>query len=172
VRKTIYFGLILALTFGSMRLLAQDDNGKSPATPQRFYHLLFTVEEVGDSGKIINSRVYTTSASEHNYQQIRTGTRVPIKTNDKGEVQYIDIGVNIDCKNVHEVDGKLSAEITADISSVASKVETPNLMPIVRQNRWTATVLVPLGKPRVIFSSDNLQDKGKLQVELTATRLD
>jgi hypothetical protein len=33
-------------------------------------------------------------------------------------------------------------------------------------------VLIPIGKPTVVFSSDDLGDKGKLQVELTATRVE
>jgi hypothetical protein len=45
-------------------------------------------------------------------------------------------------------------------------------MPVIRANRWSANVMVPITKPSIIFSSDNLQDKGKLQVELTATRID
>jgi hypothetical protein len=173
MRKSILICLVLALTAGSSRLFAQQDAGKSSNQATQFYRLLFTVQEVDSSGKITNNRVYSTSiADDHNPEQIRTGTRVPIKTNDKGEIQYLDIGVNIDCKNAHEMDGKLALGVTAEISSLAMETGNSNATPVVRENHWQASVLVPLGKPSVIFSSDDLQGKGKVQMELTATRIE
>ena len=173
MRKSILICLVLALTAGSARLFAQQDTQKSSNPAPQFYRLLFTVQEVDSSGKITNNRVYSTSiADDHNPDQIRTGTRVPIKTNDKGEIQYLDIGVNIDCKSAHEIDGKLALGVTAEISSLAMETGNSNPTPVVRENHWQASVLVPLGKPSVIFSSDDLQGKGKVQMELTATRIE
>jgi hypothetical protein len=173
MRKSILICLVLALTAGSARLFAQQDAQKSSSPGPQFYRLLFTVQEVDSSGKVTNNRVYSTSiADDHNPEQIRTGTRVPIKTNDKGEIQYLDIGVNIDCKSAREMDGKLALEVIAEISSLAMETGNSNATPIVRENHWQASVLVPLGKPSVIFSSDDLQGKGKVQVELTATRIE
>ena len=173
MQKSILICLVLVLTAGSSRLFAQQDAGKSSNPAPQFYRLLFTVQEVDSSGKITNNRVYSTSmADDHNPEQIRTGTRVPIKTNDKGEIQYLDIGVNIDCKNAHEMDGKLALGVTAEISSLAMETGNSNPTPVVRENHWQASVLVPLGKPSVIFSSDDLQGKGKVQMELTATRIE
>ena len=172
MKKTILFCLMLAFTAGAPRLFAQENTGKVADSPPHFYHLLFTVEEVGDSGKIVNSRSYSTTISDHSYNQIRTGTKVPVKSSDKGDIQYIDVGVSVDCRDAHEVNGKFAAAITADISSIAADAETASQPPILRQNRWQANSLIPMGKPTVIFSSDNLQGKGKLQVELTATILE
>ena len=173
MRKSILICLVLALTAGSARLFAQQDTQKSSNPAPQFYRLLFTVQEVDSSGKITNNRVYSTSiADDHNPEQIRTGTRVPIKTNDKGEIQYLDIGVNIDCNDAHEMDGKLALGVTAEISSLAMETGNSNTTPVVRENHWQASVLVPLGKPSVIFSSDDLQGKGKVQMELTATRIE
>ena len=173
MRKSILICLVLALTAGSARLFAQQDAGKSSNPATQFYRLLFTVQQVDSSGKITNNRVYSTSiADDHNPEQIRTGTRVPIKTNDKGEIQYLDIGVNIDCNDAHEMDGKLALGVTAEISSLAMETGNSNTTPVVRENHWQASVLVPLGKPSVIFSSDDLQGKGKVQMELTATRIE
>jgi hypothetical protein len=175
MRKSILICLVLALTAGSSRLFAQQDAQKNSNPAAQFYRLLFTVQEVGESGKITNSRVYSTSISNDRnleFEQIRIGTRVPVKTNDKGEIQYLDIGVNIDCKDAREMDGKLALEVTAQISSLGTETGSSNLTPVVRQNRWQASVLVPIGKPSVIFSSDDLQGKGKVQVELTATRIE
>jgi hypothetical protein len=173
MRKSILICLVLALTAGSSRLFAQQDAQKSSNPATQFYRLLFTVQEVGESGKITNSRVYSTSiTNDHNFEHIRTGTRVPIKTNDKGEIQYLDIGVNIDCGDASEMDGKLALEVTAVITGLATETENTNLTPVVRENRWQGSVLVPIGKPSVIFSSDDLQGKGRLQVELRAMRIE
>jgi hypothetical protein len=173
MRKSILICLVLALTAGSARLFAQQDAQKSSNPAPQFYRLLFTVQEVGESGKITNSRVYSTSiTNDHNFEHIRTGTRVPVKTNDKGEIQYLDIGVNIDCGDAREMDGKLALGVTTEISSLAAETGNSNPTPVLRQNRWQASVLVPIGKPSVIFSSDDLQGKGKVQVELTATRIE
>jgi hypothetical protein len=43
---------------------------------------------------------------------------------------------------------------------------------VIRQNSWQASVLIPVGKPTVVFSSDALENKGGMQVSMTATRLD
>jgi hypothetical protein len=44
--------------------------------------------------------------------------------------------------------------------------------PVIRQNSWDSTVAIPIGKPTVVGSSDDLDSKGKLQVEVTATRVE
>jgi hypothetical protein len=41
--------------------------------------------------------------------------------------------------------------------------------PVIRQSNWNSRVTVPIGKPTIIFSSDNVSDKGKTELELTAT---
>jgi hypothetical protein len=58
--------------------------------------------------------------------------------------------------------------VSADLSTVQPS-EAPNTPPIIRQNRWGSHVLVPLKKPTVIFSSDDLTTKRQMQLEVTAT---
>jgi hypothetical protein len=36
---------------------------------------------------------------------------------------------------------------------------------------WDAPVLIPIGKPTVVFSSDALESKGGMQLVVTATLL-
>ncbi len=62
----------------------------------------------------------------------------------------------------------------ADISSIPSEPAVPATasaptQPTVRQNKWDSTVIVPLKKPTVLFSSDDLTSKRQMQLELTAT---
>jgi hypothetical protein len=63
--------------------------------------------------------------------------------------------------------------VTGDISSFVKpsedEVQTAPNQPVIRQNRWDAAVLIPLNKPTIIFSSDDVTTKHKLQLELTAS---
>ena len=172
MRRLIVFCFALVLSAAPIWTFAQQD-GKPTETATHYYRLSFSIQEVGETGKVTNSRAYATSIATGPgpTAQIRTGDKVPMVTDNKGEVQYVDVGVSIDCIHAQEVDGKFSVQITADISNT-TKGTAPSAPPLIRANRWSATVLVPIAKPTIIFSSDNLQDKGKLQVELTATRID
>jgi hypothetical protein len=166
----LFFSLVLFATPNAV--FAQQD-AKPSEVPAHYYQLSFSVQEVGENGKVSNSRSYATSivTGPGSYSQIRTGDKVPLKTDDKGNLQYMDVGVNVDCSRAAEVNGKLAVQITADISSTTKAID-PSAPPLIRQSRWSANVLVPIGKPTIVLSSDDLQDKGKLQVELTATRIE
>jgi hypothetical protein len=66
----------------------------------------------------------------------------------------------------------MSLVLVADISSVVQEPASPSAPmrpPVVRQNKWNSGVIVPLKKPTVVFSSDDLTTKRQMQVELTAT---
>ncbi len=137
------------------------------AEPAKFYKLDFAVKEL-EGGKVVNSRSYSTMISPQagDRSTIRTGSRVPVTGSD-GKVTYIDLGVNIDCSNLKEVQSDLTVFVTADISSALDPSTAPT--PVIRQNRWSSNVSVPLKKPTVIFSSDDVSSKRQLQLELTAT---
>ncbi|MFY9936661.1 MAG: hypothetical protein WAK33_07320 [Silvibacterium sp.] len=149
-------------------VFAQETHAQAPEA--HFYHLDFVVKELGDEGKVVNSRTYLTTISTEGMSSVRTGTKIPLRTNDKGEINYIDVGINIDCQRVHEAAEGLAMQISAEISSLATPIGTGNTpTPIIRQNRWQSATVLPIGKPSVVFSSDNLENKGKMQVEVTAT---
>lgn len=179
MRRIIIFCFALALFSASIDTFAQQEV-RTVESPAHYYRLTYSVQEVGETGKVTNSRTYATSIATGNgpNAQIRTGDKVPVLTErNKGEVQYIDVGVSIDSVRAQEVDNNLALSVTADISST-TKTTGPTAtteaseLPVIRANKWSANVLVPVAKPTIIFSSDNLQDKGKIQVELTATRIE
>jgi hypothetical protein len=189
MRKTALLCTLLLsmLTLPSL-VRAQDadkpaESAKAAEPVTHYYHLVFVVQELDTSGKPSNSRSYTTSVStdRHFSGQIRTGSRIPIATSgsaegtDKGlsnvQFQYVDVGVNFDLLHVVEVGNTLAIDLSADISSVAEALDARIHQPIIRQNRWRSPVLIPLGKPTVVFSSDSLDSKGSLQVTVTATPL-
>ena len=146
----------------------QAQAAKSAPTGQ-FYHLDFLVKEV-DNGKIINSRTYSTSITPKGFNSIRAGSRVPISIGTGPNLQYMDLGVNFDCSDAREVDGKLALRVQAEVSSIPQGEQTTQSQtPVLRQNKWSADVIVPIGKPTMIFSSDDVAGKGKMEIELTAT---
>ena len=165
--------ILLTLTLYPAPATAQESKTPEAAAPKadaHYYHLEFLLKELDDSGKVINSRTYDTNlATDGKFSSVRAGTKIPVRTNDKDEIQYLDLGVNIDCGSAHETPQGLGLHISAEISSIASPTSGEIPSPVVRQNRWQSMVLVPIGKPTVVFSSDNLENKGKMQVEVTAT---
>ena len=146
---------------------AQSD--KTPPEPTKYFHLDFVVKEL-EGGKVINTRHYsTTAATSRQTSTIRSGNKVPIQTGgsgpDNSQFTYIDLGVNIDCRDLREIQGDLALNVAADISTAV----TPQKQPLIRQTKWNSNVVLPIGKPTVIFSSDDVAGKGEMQLELTAT---
>jgi hypothetical protein len=92
----------------------------------KFYRLDFVMKEM-EQGKVVNSRSYSTLVSTDATQgrdrgSIRAGTRIPISTMTpgvEGNLQYIDVGVNIDCNGVHLNNGQLVLSVNADVSTLA-----------------------------------------------------
>ncbi len=179
LKRTVLGLPLAALTLASGLSFAQSQDASKANEPPKFYRLEFVVKEV-DGGKVLNTRTYSITVStdpRDSSTQIRAGGRVPIQTTTAGptSIQYLDIGVNIDCSNVKEVDRGLSLRVSADISSVpsepAASTTGPPLPPTLRQNRWAAMTIVPLKKPTLIFSSDDPTSKRQMQLELTATSI-
>ncbi len=145
------------------------------AVPPKFYKLDFVVKEV-EGGKVLNARGYSMTVSEDklkDHSEIRTGSKVPYSTNaDGSQYTFLDVGVNFDCYHIVSIRDTMSLVLAADISSVVQEPASPSAPmrpPVVRQNKWTSGVIVPLKKPTVVFSSDDLTTKRQMKVELTAT---
>jgi hypothetical protein len=174
-----------ALALAGATCFAQ--NPEAPKEPPKFYKLEFVVKEL-DAGKVVNARSYSMTASTGTQRSVtHTGSKVPVPTSpptapeSPGSHPYavsipqytiINVGVNIDCSSLMEVKSKLSLAIKADISSIAQESTTNPSQPIIRQNVWESTVVVPIKKPSVIFSSDDTATKRQMQLELTATPIE
>jgi len=175
-------GMAAAVLLMSSGLRAQDTEKPPEANPpEHYYKLNLTVEEVNDAGKVDNTRSYiaTVATGRGGGQQIRTGSRVPIATGTSSgstQFQYIDVGMNFDVHQVKEIGDKLSFTLTAELTSLGQEqhpvVGLPVGDPVIRQNKWDSSVLIPIGKSTVVYSADDLDSKGKMQVEVTATRVD
>jgi hypothetical protein len=177
---------VLILPLLALAMLTGTGFAQTPEAPKtkdaepllKFYKLDFVVKEV-EGGKVLNTRSYSMTVaanlghptSSEGNAAIRTGDKIPV-LGTGGDTAYV--GTNIDCRSIREVERDLTLSLTADISSIPSEPAAPattaaTRMPTIRQNRWVSTVAVPLKKPTVIFSSDDLTSKRQMQLELTAT---
>ena len=93
----------------------------------KFYRLDFEVKEI-DLGKVVSSRAYSTMVSTEaghgrDGGSIRAGTRIPININSpdskEPNIQYMDVGVNIDCSAVRMTNGQITMAVTAEVSTLA-----------------------------------------------------
>ena len=173
--KFVKLSVLLLLT-GTMAATALAQS-PAPASPLKHYKTDFVVKEVDANGHVINSRSYSTilaTTNEGTPNQIRSGDKVPIRSSsgENGDIkyQYIDIGVNIDCRSVSEIDQKLAMSITAEVSSVPAGADSNSTFgPLIRQFKWNSNVLISPGTPTTIFSSDDVSSKTKIEFEVTAT---
>jgi hypothetical protein len=185
--KTIAtFTAMLTLSLLPVVIRAQNPGAAAAPSPQHFYRLHFAVAELDALGKVTNTRIYEETIATAGGgppvgdQQIKTGSRVPIATGSYGsnstantQFQYIDLGVNLDVHDAIEHGDMLGLRLKAEISSIARQTEIAGTgEPVIRQNVWDSIVLVTIGKPTVVFSSDDLDSKGKMQVEVTAARVE
>jgi len=156
---------ILALTIAGGTCLCQD------AEPAKFYKLEFVIKEA-EGSKVLNSRIYSmmVEAGSH-ISEIRAGSKIPYVSKQGGttEFQQIDIGVNIDAREIKALPNRLTFTTLVEISSLAEGAHDPTDHPVVRQTRWTSTATVQLKKPTLLFSSDSTDAKTQMQVEVTAT---
>lgn len=168
--------LISGVSFGQDKQTGE--TSKPPAVQTepgdgRHYQAVFVAREV-EGGKVINSRKYETDmalqGSMSGSGSIRTGARVP--TVAGAQYTYSDVNINLDFNHARLEGDRVFLSITAEVSSIDTAAPGSALQaPTIRQNKWNGGVTVPLGKPTVIFSSDDVTSKRTMQIELTVTQV-
>lgn len=141
--------------------------GDEPTEPPKFYKLDFVVKEVSGS-RTLNSRAYSTMVSTGTGRgEIRAGSKIPYEASTNN-FQQIEVGVNIDIFKIREMSDRLAFTVVTEVSSVA-EAGADQTRPTIRQNKWSSDVIVPLKKTTLLFSSDNVDAKSLLEVEVTVT---
>ena len=140
------------------------------ADPVKFFKLDFAVKEL-DAGKVISSHTYSIRAAtgQPGGASVRTVSKVPSMVSSSAQVTYLEVGINFDVRHFKEMDGDVSLELVADISSIAEDPTALAKSPIIRQNKWNSIVTAKVGKPTVLFTSDDVSSKRQMTVEMTAT---
>lgn len=192
MRKFLISTLLFLTLPCAPRVFAQNDS-QAPAASKaaepavHFYRLDLVVRELGEDGKPVNSRSYscTVSTARGESDSVRIGSKVPVATGSPSSVvagpivsvqfTYRDVGVNFDASGVREIGNKLAMKFDAEINSLGSSMRLGGANgieePVTRENRWQAQVLIPIGKSTVVFTSDDLDSKGSMEVLVTATPL-
>ena len=165
----------MVLTVASLMpcLLAQESKPQSSGSVNSVYKLDYVFSEI-QNGKRINTRNYTTLLRVGERGSIRLGNRVPVLTGANNAFQYIDIGVNVDCRvNLATVDSGIALFTSIDMSSVAPEQPGENRTgnPIVRQTKVQMDNIVSLDKKTLLGSADEVDGTGRFEFEVTATRM-
>jgi type II secretory pathway component GspD/PulD (secretin) len=129
--------------------------------PKKSYHLTYTITET-DGGKHVGEQRYSLVVVAGGKATLKQGNRVPIVTGNtkdgasvpSSQVQYVDLGLNIDA----------SLEGFADGLRLRSKVEQSSLSddksgvgmqdPVIHQTMVDGTSVLVQGKPFVLGSAD------------------
>jgi len=137
----------------------------------KFFKLDFVVREL-EGGKTVSTRNYTLMTKSDDWQQLRTGMRVPITT-EEGKIQYTDVGLSVDCRIVEAPGGRAlvtKAEITSFAGSGDEK-GAPSGAPLMRHVQMNTSAPITPGKAVVISGVDELNSNHRFQLEVTATEL-
>lgn len=171
---TRMFLIVVLLVAGCF---AQNDPAKAEAAPTaepKFFRLDFVVKEL-ESGKVVNSRTYTMTVktdvgTRWTETRVSAGSRLPVPPEPSEKrgagVNYVRVGTDITCRGTQELGNWLSTHVDAGISTGVSEPGAP--APVIRHVTWNPPVVVQLGKPTTIFSSDDPTSKRQMQLELTA----
>ena len=164
--------LYLAVLLATTTLWAQE---QKPPTSNGTYKLDYVFSELQDN-KRVNARNYTILLRVMNKGVLKQGNRVPILVGEKegtNQIQYLDIGLSIDCRVRQELDSAIELETTADTSSIVAESQGSNRTgdPAIRQIRYDLENIVPLGKPTLLGSADEIDGTRRFQIEVTATKV-
>jgi hypothetical protein len=160
------------------------DSGENqePAATNNFFKLAFVLYEVED-GKRTNQRDYMMIGRTDNLpSSIRVSTKVPITTAEtKGDKQYTytDVGLRINCSMKEQADHRLQFHCDIEISSFIRPEQIANAtgnaglaVPFLRATRTESWALLTLGKPTPFTTIDDINSAKRLQVEVTATKIE
>ena len=175
----ILLQLLLVFALVSALPAQQPSTQEAAKSTETAYKLSFKIYEMED-GKRINERTYVfpAIATQPNQRSrtslIKVGVRTPITVKEH-ETTYLDVGMNLDC-SLEDVEGKLTASISLELSNFAmpDQIEDPRRGgdPVLRQMRQGFRLQLPVGKPVLVTSLDDINSKKRTQLEVTATKFE
>jgi len=169
---------LFMISVACLPLAAAQETTKEVETklkPIDSYKMEFTVNEM-DNGKRINSRSYfmllrvDAIPKFSDWKRLRVGSKIPIPT-AANQFQYMDVGMDIDCRLLPMENGKVGIGTTWDYSSLGGDQghDTPN--PVIRHVRSEVEAVVPLDKPTVISEVDDVASTHRYVFEVKVTKI-
>jgi len=177
--KRIAVAVVLALVLTGVCSLswAAQEPTKDESQPKSMdsYKVEFFVNELAD-GKKINSRSYSMQIAAEvspkwtDLKRLRVGSRVPIHVG-ANQIQYEDVGMNIDCRLQPMGNNKVGINTTWAYSSLAGEPAHDAATPTIRNVRSEVTAVVPLDKPTVISEVDDVASTNRYVFEVKVTKV-
>jgi hypothetical protein len=182
------FITLMLMFLAAGALAAQQENTKpaqetaeKSSVPKRLtaptYKLVFSLFELQE-GKKINQRDYSllVEADDHSGNKLKIGTKVPIETGN-GQFTYTDVGFQLECSLAETVSNKLGLRVDLEVSNFAVPEQNAGPRPAGGQPVFRAVsqrirAVVTAGKPQIISSIDDVNSNKRIQVEVTATKMD
>jgi hypothetical protein len=144
---------------------------------ENFFKLAFVMYELDDA-KRTNQRDYMLIGRAENLpSSIRVSTRVPVYTEER-KITYVDAGLTIRCSLKEQVDRRVQLHCDIEISSfvrpeqIASSGNAGPAAPVLRTTRTESWALLTLGKPAILTTVDDINSAKRMQIEVTATRVE
>jgi hypothetical protein len=180
--------LMLLMTFlAAGTLAAQQDTKKDQEQPQKdviakeaavpTYKMAFSIYELQD-GKKINQRDYSllVEANGRGANTLKIGTKVPIDAGNGG-ITYADVGFELRCSAAETVNNKLGMSVDMTVTNFAipeqnTDPRTAGSRPVLRGVTQRVSAVVNPGKPQILTSMDDVNSTKRMQVEVTATKLE
>ena len=147
---------------------APENSSAEPSTPVKLQIILSEYEGTKKISNLSYSMPLIVSGSKPTgYSTLRIGVKVPVTTADSKtgdtQIQYIDVGTNIDARVAHADGGKYQADLKVDRSSLyvtardqdgktvgkewSDGEAPPTTQPFVRQYRGDVAMLLREGQP-------------------------
>ena len=166
-------GLTLALAFSGSGARGQTNSVPSPVQAGlKTYRLTYTLTET-DGGKRVGTQHFAMIVVSGRKTVLKQGNRVPLVAGSvstsggaQTQVQYLDVGLNIDASIEESADGvKLNTAV--EQSSIAEgKSGFGTQDPIVRQAKLEGTSILTAGKPLILGSMDIPSTARRLDIEV------
>jgi len=141
------------------------------------YKMAFIIYELQD-GKKINQRDYSllVEANDRGANTLKIGTKVPIDAGNGG-MTYADVGFELRCSAAETVNNKLAVSVDMTVTNFAipeqnTDPRTAGSRPVLRGVTQRISAVVNPGKPQILTSMDDVNSTKRMQVELTATKVD
>lgn len=138
------------------------------------YRLTFTLTEVVGN-KRQPSQKFTLDAVAGQRARLKQGTRIPVTTGtysaEKGaqnQIQYLDVGVNIDV-TPSAVSGGVLLTASVERSSVTADHSVTTTEPVIAQSTLQSTLHVSEGKEAKVGTIALPENQGQLEVEVSYT---
>jgi hypothetical protein len=181
------FLMLMIVFLVACSLVAQEDTKKKQEKPDNdaivkkeavpTYKMAFSIYELQD-GKKINQRDYSllVEANDRGANTLKIGTKVPIDTG-KDAYTYADVGFELKCSAAETVNNKLAVSVDINISNFAipeqnTDLRTVGSRPVFRGVTQRVSAVVNPGKPQILTTVDDVNSTKRMQVELTATKVD